>query len=479
MIASREGKAPTYRGRSRVRLLDFEVLPHQMFASLARQPGAMFLDSALIDRYGLGRWSFIVYDPLLIVSSRGDTSAYRIGKRTKWEGADFFRTLRRSLGLFTVEGDPSWIPFRGGAVGFMAYELGRRIERMPETVDDDLGLPESFFGFYDTVLAYDHIMEQWFLCHIDFRLKRPDFEARLREVKIMVARARQPKPAPPALQVGPLRSNFKPEDYLHAVSRAKAYISLGDIYQVNLSQRFAASLAGGNAWDLYLKLRETNPAPFAAFVQAGQFQLLSSSPERFLNVKNDHVETRPIKGTRPRGASPREDAWYRAQLLASEKDRAELNMIVDLERNDLGRVCQYGSIAVTRHAQCETYARVHHLVSTVEGKLRPEADVTDLLQATFPGGSITGAPKIRSMQIIDELEPCVRNAYTGAIGYLGYDGDLDLNIAIRTMIINGSRVYFSAGGGIVADSDPQLEFDETVDKARALIDALGGKFGAF
>jgi len=191
------------------------------------------------------------------------------------------------------------------------------------------------------------------------------------------------------------------------------------------------------------------------------------------------VETRPIKGTRPRGATPREDAWFKAQLLASEKDRAELNMIVDLERNDLGRVCRYGKVSVTRHARCESYARVHHLVSTVEGVIREDCDVADLLVATFPGGSITGAPKIRSMEIIDELEPTVRNVYTGSIGYIGFDGDLDLNIAIRTMIMKGNQVYFGAGGGIVYDSDPGMEYDETFDKARALIEALGGRADGF
>ena len=474
MIPARADRKPTYRGRARVRLLDYDAPPHEMFASLAHRPGAVFLDSSLIDRYGLGRWSFIVYDPLFLISSRDDSSAFRIGARLKWEQANPLLTLRRSLGLFTVEGDPSWIPFRGGAVGFLAYELGRQLERLPATVEDDLNLPESCFGFYDTVLAYDHIMEQWFICHIDFRLKRPDFDARLREVKIMVAKARQKKPGPVAIKTRGLNSNFQRKDYLAAIGRAKDYIRAGDIYQVNLSQRFSAVVDQGSAWDLYLRLRQTNPAPFAAFLQAGPFQVLSSSPERFLAVRGDRVETRPIKGTRPRGRTPEEDEALAQELLRSEKDGAELAMIVDLERNDLGRVCSYGTVRVSRPKALESFPTVHHLVATVEGALHGGCDNVDLLRATFPGGSITGAPKVRAMQIIDELEPTRRSVYTGAAGYIGFDGDMDLNIVIRTFLVRGDRAWFQVGGAIVADSQPESEYDETGHKARALIEAVSG-----
>jgi para-aminobenzoate synthetase component 1 len=479
MKPSRLSRAPAYKGRSRVRLLDLDAQPADLFAPLASRPGSIFLESALRDRYGLGRWSFIMYDPLFTVSSREETVAFRIGNRMRWEKLNPFESLRQSLALFAVEGDPSWIPFRGGAAGYFSYELNRQIERLPARAMDDLGLPESCLGFYDTVLAFDHLMEQWFLCHTDFGLKRPDLEARLREVKILVAKAKMGTENKAAFQVSRLESNFDQEGYLATIARAKEYIVAGDIYQVNLSQRFHAEIEQGEAWDIYERLREKNTAPFAAFLQYGPYQILSSSPERFLLVRGDRVETRPIKGTRPRGSNAREDAWFKAQLLASAKDRAELNMIVDLERNDLGRVSRCGSVAVTRHAQCESYTRVHHLVSTVEGHLRPDTDVADLLLATFPGGSITGAPKIRAMEIIDELEPHVRSVYTGAIGYIGFDGDLDLNIAIRTMILVGQRVYFGAGGGIVFDSDPALEYEETFDKARALIEALGGRVGGF
>ncbi|MFO8058726.1 MAG: aminodeoxychorismate synthase component I [bacterium] len=479
MKLSNTGREPVYRGVIRVRLLEIDLPPEYLFAPFADRQGSMFLDSSLVDRYGLGRWSFIVYDPLFTLSSRDKVTAFRIGSRLKWEHASPFDVLKRNLALFSVRSEPSWIPFRGGVAGYFAYEGGRQIEKLPATVTDDLDLPETYLGFYDTVLAYDHIMEQWFICYVDFGLKRPTLEQRMKEVREAVRSVMEGPSEAGSIRSGELRSNFTRDGYLDSVRKAKDYILAGDIYQVNLSQRFHAPVMEGTAWDLYWRLRQKNSAPFAAFIQAGDFQIMSSSPERFLRVKGQGVETRPIKGTRPRGTNPRDDAWYRAQLLSSEKDRAELNMIVDLERNDLGRVCEYGTVRVTRHAQCESYSRVHHLVSTVEGELREQTDVTELLKATFPGGSITGAPKIRAMQIIDELETKTRSVYTGSIGYIGFDGDLDLNIAIRTMIKRQGEVYFGAGGGIVYDSDPESEYDETYDKAHALIEAMGSKVDGF
>jgi len=478
-MLSNSGREPVYKGIIRVRLLEIDLPPHYMFAPFAERPASMFLDSALVDRYSLGRWSFIMYDPLFMLSSRDKTTAFRIGSRTRWEHGNPLNILKKNLALFSVRSEPSWIPFRGGVAGFFSYELLRQIEKLPASVIEDVNIPETYLGFYDTVLAYDHIMEQWFICYVDFGLKRPSLDRRIREVKDAVRRVMDDPPEPGEVSCGELESNFNREEYLERVKKARDYIIAGDIYQVNLSQRFQAPVRQGSAWEIYWRLREKNSAPFAAFIQGGDFQVLSSSPERFLRVKGQGVETRPIKGTRPRGNTERDDAWYRAQLVSSEKDRAELNMIVDLERNDLGKVCQYGSVEVTRHAQCESYARVHHLVSTVEGKLRDNSDVADLLRAAFPGGSITGAPKIRSMEIIDELETRTRSVYTGSIGYIGFDGDLDLNIAIRTMLMQGKQVYFNAGGGIVYDSDPEAEYDETYDKAYALIEALGSKVNGF
>jgi len=284
---------------------------------------------------------------------------------------------------------------------------------------------------------------------------------------------------PPATgSEGPLtfESGFTREAYLEGVRRVKEYILAGDIYQANLSQRFSAPLLEP-AWRLYRRLRRLNAAPFSAYMNFGDFAVASSSPERFMEVSGRRVETRPIKGTRPRSDDPAEDRSQREELLSSAKDRAELSMIVDLERNDLGRVCDYGSVRVTEHAVLESYATVHHLVSTVVGELHRGRDIVDLLRATFPGGSITGAPKIRSMEIIDEIEPTARSVYTGGIGYLGFNGRHDLNVAIRTMIIGGGRVRFQVGGGIVADSDPEAEFQETLDKGKAMFEAVTGVSG--
>jgi para-aminobenzoate synthetase component 1 len=277
----------------------------------------------------------------------------------------------------------------------------------------------------------------------------------------------------PALQI---MSNFTHGDYLQAVRRAKDYIAAGDIYQVNLSQRMSAPLAT-TPMSLYRRLTQENPAPFSAYLETPDAAIVCCSPERFLQVRSDEVETRPIKGTRPRGSTPEEDARLAAELLASEKDRAENVMIVDLERNDLGRVCEYGSVHVPELFALESYATVHHLVSTVRGRLRPGATALDCLRASFPGGSITGAPKVRAMEIIEELERTRRGVYTGAIGYLCFSGDMDVNIVIRTLVVRDGTAYFQVGGAIVADSDPEGEYQETLDKARALARGLAAEAG--
>jgi len=259
--------------------------------------------------------------------------------------------------------------------------------------------------------------------------------------------------------------------YLAAVARIKEYIAAGDVYQVNLTQRFDAAPLS-HPFSIYERLRRRSPAPFSCYVNLGSHQIVGSSPERFLRIENGRVETRPIKGTRPRGRNPIEDARLRDELLGSEKDRAELLMIVDLERNDLGRVCGFGTVAVDDFCRLESHPTVHHLAATVSGRLRPECDAFDCIRAMFPGGSITGAPKIRAMQIIDELETCRRDIYTGSVGYIGFDGAADLNIAIRTIICSRGRATYHVGGGIVWDSDPEAEFKECMDKGRAMFESL-------
>jgi len=268
-----------------------------------------------------------------------------------------------------------------------------------------------------------------------------------------------------------IRSNFTRDAYVKAVKKAGEYIKAGDIYQVNLSQRFDIDL-NMDAFELYSVLRTINPAPFAAYLNFGDIKIVSASPERFLKKDGRIIETRPIKGTRPRGVTLSEDRRLRKELLESAKDRAENLMIIDLERNDLGRICEYGSVRVKDFMACEEYSTVFHLVSTVEGRLKTEIGPIDCLMNCFPGGSITGAPKIRSMEIIEELEPVKRSVYTGALGFIGFDGNMDTSIVIRTFVIKGERAYFHVGGGIVYDSDPEREYQETLDKAKALIDSI-------
>ncbi|MGQ9704580.1 MAG: aminodeoxychorismate synthase component I [Actinomycetota bacterium] len=450
----------------------------EIFHRLAYAPYACFLDSSLVMEH-LGNYSFIGYQPFLVLSTRGHRCRWHTRTGSTWETEENpFLALRRVLQAFRVEGDPVSIPggyppFTGGGMGYLAYELGRYIERLPGRAVDDLGLPELCFAFYDRVLAHDHRAGLTWLCV----LHPFDPEAVLEEARWWERADAPSYPAPEGEGEVRFVSNFTRDAYLQAVRRVKEYIYAGDIYQANLSQRFQATLRD-HPWILYRRLRCLNAAPFSAYFNAVEGQICSSSPERFLKGEGRRVETRPIKGTRRRSDDPEEDRRLADELRSSPKDRAELSMIVDLERNDLGRVCSYGTVRVEEHAVIEHYATVHHLVSTVVGELHPGKDVVDLLRASFPGGSITGAPKIRSMEIIDELEPTARSVYTGSIGYLGFNGNFDLNIAIRTIIVKGNTAYFQVGGGIVADSVPEDEYQETLDKGKALFRSIGAASGS-
>jgi para-aminobenzoate synthetase component 1 len=365
------------------------------------------------------------------------------------------------------------LPFAGGLIGYWGYDLAPWMEPVVLRARDDIGVPDMYVGWYDAAVVYDHRRgEAWLVwtagedgAEAAALLRRALQQARGAAVPQAPARALS-RPAE-------LAGNFTYEQYLNAILRAKEYIAAGDIYQVNLSQRFAARLAV-EGWSLYLRLRQTNPAPFAAYLRFGEeVEVLSSSPERFLRLEADGlVETRPIKGTISRGSTPAEDQRLARQLMDSVKDRAELLMIVDLERNDLGKVCQIGSVHVPALFSLETFETVHHLVGTVHGRLRADKTPLDLLRATFPGGSITGAPKIRAMEIIDELEPTRRAVYTGSVGYISAHGRMDLNIAIRTFIVRRGEAFYQVGGGIVADSDPAAEYQETLHKGRGLAAAL-------
>jgi para-aminobenzoate synthetase component 1 len=467
------------------------------FSAIASEPGAVLLESSG-GGVRLGRYSFVACRPFLIFRSKGTRVEVQCGGRTEVREGDPFALLNDLMADSRVARPPEAPPLIAGAVGYFSYDLGRLIERIPEETVDDVPVADCHLGFYGAVAAVDHVEGRAWVCGIGAPETDPRAEKRLAERRVAelaerllaadpaerVGTERSRGQAPsgrgqgrPALPVLPLESNFRHDDYVRAIARAKEYIGAGDIYQVNLSQRLSAPLAS-TPFDLYRRLRSSNPAPFAAYFETPEAAVVCCSPERFLQVRGPEVETRPIKGTRPRGATEEEDARLAAELLASEKDRAENVMIVDLERNDIGRVCEFGTVHVPELFALESYATVHHLVSTVRGRLRSESTAVDCLRACFPGGSITGAPKVRSMEIIEELEPTRRGIYTGAIGYLCFSGDMDVNIVIRTLVVKDGVAYFQVGGGIVADSDPEAEYLETVDKARALAAALAAEAGA-
>jgi para-aminobenzoate synthetase component 1 len=426
----------------------------------------------------LGRYSFMGSDPFLVLKSRGDTVSLISEGVEEIKRGNPFDMLGELLEVYSLDGSQTVIPFTGGAVGYFSYDLCHFIERLPTTAVDDLNLPECYLAFYDAVVAFDHLEGKAYLAATGFpeleeSQRKRRAEEKLKELKNRMLNFVQPSNDKVATSEGSivLKSNFSHEAYLKAVATARDYICAGDIFEVNLSQRFESDLSMP-PYELYKRLRKINPAPFANYFNFDGVSIVGSSPERFLKVRGDWVETRPIKGTRPRGKTPEEDKVLAQELLASIKDRAENMMIVDLERNDIGRVCRYGTVKVTELAILETYPTVFHLTSTVVGQLSEGKSHIDLLKATFPGGSITGAPKVRAMEIIDELEPTRRSVYTGSLGYLSFSGDMDLDIVIRTMIIKGGRAYFQVGGAIVYDSEPEAEYVETLDKGRALIQAL-------
>jgi para-aminobenzoate synthetase component 1 len=442
---------------------------------LAGLPHLLFLDSA--DTHAtLGRFSFVTADPFEWVCSRG-TSA----------GDPFWSLAGRLKQLPPTQTLPGLPPFQGGIAGLFGYDLCHHTERLPRPRHDEFEAPDLAVGFYDWVAAFDHAGGRAWL--VSTGLPELDPAARRRRAAGRLAFARDAlsaaAPGPPARGAEVVRpalsfpmphlpglvSNFSRRGYLGAVRRAVEYVHAGDCFQVNLSQRLLYPDASPPL-ELYGRLRERNPAPFAAYFDLGEFVVAAASPERFLRVENGSVETRPIKGTRPRGATPAEDLGRASELLSSAKDRAENVMIIDLLRNDLGRVCAYGSVRVSEVCALESYRAVHHLVSEVRGVLRPGLGPVDLLRAAFPGGSVTGAPKVRAMEIIAELEPTARGPYCGSLGYIGFDGTMDTNILIRTFTIGRGWAQFPVGGGVVADSTPSGEYAETLDKAEGLLRAL-------
>jgi para-aminobenzoate synthetase component 1 len=485
--------------------------PAEVCARFLDLPYLVFLDSASRHPHAgeaqqLEQYSFLTADPSSVVRSKGPTTEISDQLQPGWRpvGGDALSVARGLLPapMTPISGLP---PFQGGLAGYIGYDWGAVLERLPTTRYDDLAISDVILGLYDWVIAWDHrIGTAWLIStglpesgaaqvrrardrmdlvreRLGGRAPGPLSRGAAATHGIIDAAPLPRSPTAPSYPVTGfeaagsigLRSTFTHRGYLDAVARVREYIVAGDIFQANLSQRFQSELAE-SPFSLYRRLRRHNPAPFAAYLDFGELQVLSASPERFLRLDAErrHIETRPIKGTRPRGLGPMHDAALGRALAESEKDRAENVMIVDLLRNDLSRVCRAGTVRVPELFALEHHPTVHHLVSTVVGELEPRADAIDLIRATFPGGSITGAPKVRAMEIIAELEPTRRGVYCGSIGYISTSGAMDTSIVIRTYLALRGQVYFQAGGGIVADSDPELEYRETLDKARGLIETL-------
>jgi para-aminobenzoate synthetase component 1 len=448
-----------------------EELPYQedaavLFEHVADWDWAVFLDSGRHDP-AQSRYDIIAAEPWATLVTRAGMTEIRTRDGVRISPHDPLLLLRELLAPCAATQAP--LPFCGGAIGYFGYDLGRRFESLPVIAVDDQRLPEMAIGLYDWALIVDHLERRTWLASM---LRDP---RTLEDWQVLCRRFVAPAAERARARFhtrSSIRSSLTRSRYDEAFARIKRYILDGDCYQVNLAQRFEAQVQG-DPWTAYQALRIANPAPFSAYLNLPGVRILSASPERFLRLRNRQIETKPIKGTRARAGHPRLDAERIGELAASQKDRAENLMIVDLLRNDLAKSARTGTVKVPRLFEVESFATVHHLVSTVTAELAPGRDALDLLRGCFPGGSVTGAPKLRAMQIIESLEGFRRGIYCGSIGYIGYDGAMDSNIAIRTMTVADGRACFWAGGGIVADSEAGAEYQETLDKAAAFLSLVG------
>jgi para-aminobenzoate synthetase component I len=434
--------------------------------AIAHLPYPFLLHSSLESESS--RWSFFGADPFAAFTGDHYDDVVQLWRQLSQQ-------LRAS------DPSPTVVPFTGGVVGYWSYDFGRRFEHLPSNAVDDLKLPDALLGFYDVIGAYDHLTRHAWLFSsglpLQGELRHARAEQRLVQFQHLFGAGRRARGWLPTARQQTLSPSctFTHDSYCSAIERVKEHIRAGDLFQANLSQRWSVACDADPtllALALHDAMSLVSPAPYAGFFAAPDHAIVSASPERFLEVRDLRVETRPIKGTRPRGADRDEDARLRRELLDSAKDRAENVMIVDVLRNDLGRVSEIGTVEAKRLCELESFPQVHHLVSTITSELREDLDAFDLLHACFPGGSITGAPKIRAMEILDGLEPVRRHIYTGCLGYVDWSGDADWNIAIRTALVTPTAVHFAAGGGITAESDPDAEYQETLDKAEGLRRAL-------
>jgi len=441
-------------------------------ARFASSPGTVILMSG--GNLDCARYHVLGVKPWLIFSGRNNDMKIKIEDQAFQFEADPFVTLRKIVDTFRLTPMDLTVPIAAGLMGYLSYDLKDYLEELPRTSVDDLGLPHICFYAASIIVVHDKTDDTTQLCYpIRSVSGQSNLEKDLAAFKEILA-TKSPLSRHYSGDAGGFQSNFTRATYMSAIEKIKEYIASGHVYQVNLAQRFEMNFKG-DPFALFKTLYHLNPAPFFSYIHAGNHFIISTSPERFILQSGNKVETRPIKGTRPRGKTPEKDKRLRTELLQSRKDDAELSMIVDLLRNDIGKVCKKGSVRVVEHKRLEAYQNVYHLVSIVEGLLDEGRDSVDLIKATFPGGSITGCPKIRAMEVIDELEPNRRHIYTGSIGYISFHNTMDLSIAIRTATLYNEKIFFSVGGGIVFDSEPIDEFDETLHKGQTLIKAFQGK----
>lgn len=466
--------------------------PRRAFGPV-ESPGC-FLFESIKGPEKIARYSFIGAEPFMIFRAKNGVVETISGDRKFRSAAHPLKMLKELLGVYPLDAPEGLPPFAGGAAGIISYDFVHYLERLPRTAVDDLGIPDAHFMLVDTVAAFDRKLRKTFLIscpgarqiltgygeaagepgmyYDEARGKIDNLYKKLAS-GISASGPIRREPSPPARGTIEIRHEMRKKDYMDMVKRAKEYIRAGDIFQANLSQRVSACIGDTTAWHIYRLLSGINPSPFAAYMNMGDYCIASSSPERLVKVSGGIVETRPIAGTRPRGADAEDDSRMRNELLLNEKERAEHLMLIDLERNDLGRISDYGSVEVDELMITEDYSHVIHIVSNIRGSVSKGRDCFDAIRAAFPGGTITGVPKVRCMEIIDELEPVARGPYTGSAGYISFTGAMDLNIIIRTFVIKDGMAYVQAGAGIVADSDPEREYYETLKKAEALIKTLG------
>ena len=468
------------------------LTPVSAFLALAGEEAGSFLLESVEAGERIGRYTFLGTRPYMQVQSRGDEITVRRQGRVERRRGNVFQTVQAMLREHRAAAVAELPPFTAGAVGYFAYDLVRRLEKIGESANDDLGAPDCALMFFDRLLAFDHLRHQiHIIAAADVKSESPRraYQRALRDIaaieKKLAAGLRRLGRSEPRRFSGTLKVRRRTSrgDYIRGVERMKEYIAAGDIFQGVLSQRLEFE-AGAAPFDLYRALRTVNPAPYMYFLRlqdwgtergkgkGEKLEILGSSPEMLVRVSGRRLEYRPIAGTHPRGRNEEEDQRLEKQMREDEKERAEHVMLVDLGRNDIGRVSEYGSVSVPKLMYVERYSHVMHLVSAIEGKLRPELDAIDALAACFPAGTLTGAPKVRAMQIIEELEPVRRGVYGGSVLYADFAGNLDSCIAIRTMVVKGKRAYLQAGAGIVADSDPEREYQECLNKAQAGLRAV-------